>query len=72
LLLNAVNPGLIATELMARGADQMGMTFDDIGATVPIGRVGQVTEVAQAVVFLCSDADSYITGNMGGKSQGHY
>lgn len=60
--INAVNPGLIATELMARSADQMGMTFDDIGAVVLIGRIGQATEIAQAVVFLCSDAASYITG----------
>jgi NAD(P)-dependent dehydrogenase (short-subunit alcohol dehydrogenase family) len=60
--INAVNPGPIATELMARSANQMGITFDDIGAMVPIGRIGQATEIAQAVVFLCSDAASYITG----------
>lgn len=60
--INAVNPGAIATDLMARSADQMGITFDDIGAMVPIGRIGQVAEIAQAVVFLCSDAASYITG----------
>jgi NAD(P)-dependent dehydrogenase (short-subunit alcohol dehydrogenase family) len=60
--INAVNPGSIATELMARSADQMGITFDDIGAMVPMGRIGQAAEIAQAVVFLCSDAASYITG----------
>jgi len=51
----------IATDLMARSADQMGITFDDLGSMVPMGRIGQATEIAQAVVFLCSDA-SYITG----------
>ncbi len=37
-------------------------TADDLASMVPIGRIGQPTEVAQAVVFLCSDAASYITG----------
>jgi NAD(P)-dependent dehydrogenase (short-subunit alcohol dehydrogenase family) len=60
--INAVNPGPIATDLMAGAAEQRGMTFDDIGSLVPMGRIGQATEIAQAVVFLCSDAASYITG----------
>lgn len=60
--INAVNPGPIATDLMARGAERMGITFDDIGTMVPMGRMGQATEIAQAVVFLCSDAASFITG----------
>ncbi len=47
---------------MARSADQMGITFDDLGSMVPMNRVGQPKEIAQAVVFLCSDAASYITG----------
>jgi NAD(P)-dependent dehydrogenase (short-subunit alcohol dehydrogenase family) len=59
--INAINPGLIATDIMARAADQMGMMFDDLGSLVPMGRIGQATEIAQAVVFLCSDAASYIT-----------
>jgi NAD(P)-dependent dehydrogenase (short-subunit alcohol dehydrogenase family) len=47
---------------MTRSADQMGITFDDLGSMVPMNRVGQPKEIAQAVVFLCSDAASYITG----------
>ena len=47
---------------MARSANQMGITFDDLGSMVPMGRIGQAAEIAQAVVFLCSDAASYITG----------
>ncbi|HEY9766979.1 MAG TPA: SDR family oxidoreductase [Coleofasciculaceae cyanobacterium] len=57
--INAVNPGLIATAMMVRLSS--GST-DDVGSTVPMGRMGQAAEIAQAVVFLCSDAASYITG----------
>ncbi|BAU15366.1 short chain dehydrogenase [Leptolyngbya sp. NIES-3755] len=57
--INAVNPGLIATAMMNRLSS--GST-DDVGSTVPMGRMGQAAEVAQTVVFLCSDAASYITG----------
>jgi NAD(P)-dependent dehydrogenase (short-subunit alcohol dehydrogenase family) len=59
---NAVNPGVTATELLDRASKQLGITADDLDSLVPIGRVGQATEIAQAVVFLCSDAASYITG----------
>jgi NAD(P)-dependent dehydrogenase (short-subunit alcohol dehydrogenase family) len=60
--INAVNPANIATEGLDRIFKKMGITADDVTAMFPIGRVGQVKEIAQAVVFLCSDAASYITG----------
>ena len=59
---NAVNPGVIATELLDRAFNQLGISADDVNSLVPMGRVGQAEEIAQAVVFLCSDAASYITG----------
>ncbi|PSB42756.1 hypothetical protein C7B80_26385 [Cyanosarcina cf. burmensis CCALA 770] len=60
--INAINPAFIATEALYRLLDQMGITADNLAPMVPMGRTGQVEEVAQAVVFLCSDAASYITG----------
>ena len=60
--INAVNPGIIATEMIDRLAEGLGSTADDLASTIPMGRMGQAEEIAQAVVFLCSDAASYITG----------
>ena len=60
--INAVNPGLIATEMMDR-LTQPGSTPQQTAASiVPMGRLGTPDEVATAVVFLCSDAASYMTG----------
>ena len=60
--INAVNPGMIATDMIDRTLDQMGTTADGLASKVPMGRMGQAEEIARAVVFLCSDAASYITG----------
>ena len=57
-----MNPGGTETELLDHAFGQLGITADDLGSLIPMGRVGQATEIAQAVVFLCSDAASYITG----------
>ena len=60
--INAVNPGIIATDMIDRLVDETGDTSDDLISSIPMGRMGQAKEIAQAVVFLCSDAASYITG----------
>ncbi|MDZ4876750.1 MAG: 2,5-dichloro-2,5-cyclohexadiene-1,4-diol dehydrogenase [Chroococcidiopsis cubana SAG 39.79] len=60
--INAVNPGFIATEMIDRIVADIRSTADNLASTVPMRRIGQVDEVAQAIVFLCSDAASYITG----------
>ncbi len=60
--INAVNPGGIATESFDRALMKRGITADDLTAMIPMGRIAQAEEVAQVVVFLCSDAASYITG----------
>ncbi len=59
--INAINPGLIATEMMDRLST--GGTPEQLASSiVPMGRLGQSEEIAAAVVFLCSDAASYMTG----------
>lgn len=57
---NAVRPGLIDTEIHASGGapDRAAR----LGATTPMGRPGQAEEVAEAVLWLLSDAASYATG----------
>ena len=57
---NAIRPGLIDTE-MQRGsgeADRLGRLV----GTVPMGRIGRAEEVAEAAIWLLSDAASYVTG----------
>jgi NAD(P)-dependent dehydrogenase (short-subunit alcohol dehydrogenase family) len=55
---NAVAPGLIDTEIHAPGR------LERLAPSTPIGRVGTAQEVAEAIVFLLSDAASYITGSV--------
>jgi NAD(P)-dependent dehydrogenase (short-subunit alcohol dehydrogenase family) len=57
---NAVRPGMIDTEIHASGGDAE-RAFR-VGATTPMGRPGTAGEVAEAIVFLLSDAASYVTG----------
>ena len=57
---NAVNPGLIDTDLHARAGLPDRLTR--LVAGVPMGRTGSAEEVAEAVLWLASDAASYITG----------
>jgi NAD(P)-dependent dehydrogenase (short-subunit alcohol dehydrogenase family) len=55
---NAVAPGLIDTEIHVPGR------LERLAPSTPIGRVGTAQEVAEAIVFLLSDAASYITASV--------
>jgi NAD(P)-dependent dehydrogenase (short-subunit alcohol dehydrogenase family) len=60
---NAVCPGEISTPMMRRIMDANPMPEVEYDARQPIGRLGAPEEVAEAVVWLCSDAASFVTGH---------
>lgn len=57
--INAVSPGAIETELWANAP--VGM-LEQVAAGIPMQRVGQPKDIAEAVVWLCSDAAAFMTG----------
>lgn len=56
---NAVAPGVTRTDMVAALPEEM---IKPIIATIPLGRVGEPEEIADAFLFLASDMASYITG----------
>jgi NAD(P)-dependent dehydrogenase (short-subunit alcohol dehydrogenase family) len=61
--INAVNPSLIDTEMADRLAAGIGTSKENLAPLHAIGRIGWVKEVADAVLWLCSDKASFITGH---------
>jgi len=60
--INAVCPGIIHTPMVDRMDKTEKSEMDDLIKEIPIGRLAHPEEVAQVVLFLCSDAASYIIG----------
>jgi NAD(P)-dependent dehydrogenase (short-subunit alcohol dehydrogenase family) len=59
---NAVCPGVIHTPMIDRIVGGDAEAEAQFTALEPVGRMGSPAEVAQAVVWLCSDAASFVTG----------
>jgi len=57
---NAIRPGMIVTEIHAAHGGQA--TIDAVAPMVPIGRAGTPDEIAETVLWLASDAASYVHG----------
>jgi 2-keto-3-deoxy-L-fuconate dehydrogenase len=59
---NAVCPGTVDSPWVRRLVDEVGESFDALRARQPMGRLGTTEEIAQAVLYLASDAAAFITG----------
>jgi len=53
---NAIAPGEIETSILSPGTEK-------IVETIPLRRLGQTSEVANTIYFLCSDQSSYVSGS---------
>jgi len=59
---NAVCPGVIHTPMVERFFKTNPQISEAMTALEPVGRLGKPEEIAEAVVWLCSDAASFVTG----------
>jgi acetoacetyl-CoA reductase len=57
---NAIAPGYIRTDMMAAMREDV---LNAIIATIPVGRLGEVDDVARCAVFLADDKAAFITGS---------
>ena len=68
ITVNAISPGLIETSMNAN------VSIDDLNSFVediPLGRIGNTSDVANAVLFLANDSSNYITGQIIGVNGGY-
>lgn len=61
---NAVAPGVFATDPVARQVSREPAFYDAFRAKHPVGRFGDPIEIVGPILFLCSDASSYVTGHV--------
>ncbi|MEM6907303.1 MAG: acetoacetyl-CoA reductase [Pseudomonadota bacterium] len=57
---NAIAPGYIDTDMVAAVPENV---LEKIVAKIPVGRLGQASEIARGVSFLCSDEAGFVTGS---------
>ena len=62
--INAVSPGVIRTPGVEKYFEEQPKAAEALKRAAPMKRLGEPSEIAEAVVFLCSDRASYITGQI--------
>jgi NAD(P)-dependent dehydrogenase (short-subunit alcohol dehydrogenase family) len=60
---NAVCPGTVDSPWVRRLVEDVGESLDALRARQPMGRLGTTDEIAQAVLYLASDAAAFVTGS---------
>ncbi len=66
---NAITPGFIVTDMTDELSDKQ---KEELNSQIPLGRLGEADDVAQAVLFLASGQAGYITGQVLGVNGGMY
>jgi NAD(P)-dependent dehydrogenase (short-subunit alcohol dehydrogenase family) len=62
---DAVCPAAIRTPMIERTLQaQSELSWQSLASGHPMGRIGEPEEVAEAVLWLCSDAASFVTGHL--------
>jgi len=59
---NCIAPGFIATEMSAKALNNDKERMNKVLSRTPMGKLGQPSDIGNAVVYLCSDEASYVTG----------
>ena len=59
---NSVNPGFVATNILATGTISEEQLKQNM-AHYPLGRFGEPNDIAYAIIYLLSDASSWVTGH---------
>ncbi len=65
---NVVAPGLVESDMTRATAERLGRQWDDYAAEraqgIPVGRVGQVADIAHAVSFFASEGAGFVSGQV--------
>lgn len=65
---NAIAPGFIVSDMTRATAERMGVSFEDfVGhmvSEIPVARAGKPEDIANAAAFFCSEAASFVSGQV--------